>query len=306
MHERRPAQAFNGPLLVSLPFRNGLLILLLFTSIAAFWQPLSALYLLTREQSHYSHLLLVPLVSAYVFYQHRKVILASSEWSPLPGVMVVGLGAVGSWYASRAATGVDYVSLSTLSFVLVIWGVFLFCYGPAIRRAFSFGLLFLLCMVPFPAAVLHSIIVFLQRSSVEGTDLGFSLLNIPVVRNDIVFALPNITIRVDEGCSGIRSTVSLIITSIVAGQFFLRSGWAKLSLVAIVVPLAMMDNILRIMGLSLLANYVDKSFLVDGSLHDLGGHVLFVVSMVVLICLLSLLRRLEQEPRFYSSVRAEA
>jgi exosortase len=159
-------------------------------------------------------------------------------------------------------------------------------------------------MVPFPAGLLHTIIVFLQGSSVEGTDLGFSLLNVPVIRHDITFALPNITIRVDEGCSGIRSIISLVITSLVAGHFVLRSMWAKLSLVALVVPLAIIDNIFRIIGLSLLANNVDRKFLFDGGLHDLGGHTLFVISVTVLILLLSALRRLEQGPRLYTPLRA--
>ena len=77
---------------------------------------------------------------------------------------------------------------------------------------------------------------------------------------------------------------------------FSSSALAKLSLVAIAVPLAIMDNIFRIIGLSLLANYVNTRFLLDGSLHDLGGHVLFVVSIAILIVLLSLLRRVEQRP----------
>jgi hypothetical protein len=62
----------NWPLPISLTLRNGLFVFLLLISIAVFWQPLSALYLFTQEQSHYSHLLLVPLVSAYIFYQHLK------------------------------------------------------------------------------------------------------------------------------------------------------------------------------------------------------------------------------------------
>ena len=195
MHERRLFHRFNWPLPISLALRNGLVVVLLLSSIAVFWQPLSALYVLTREQSHYSHLLLVPFVSAYVFYQQRKVILTSGEWSPVSGLMMVGLGAFGYWEAARVTNGVDYVSLSTLALVIVTWGIFLFCYGPGICRTFSFGLFFLLCMVPFPAGLLHTIIVFLQRSAVEGIDLGFSLLNVPVIRDDTVFVLQNITIR---------------------------------------------------------------------------------------------------------------
>ena len=160
-------------------------------------------------------------------------------------------------------------------------------------------------MVPFPAALLHAIIVFLQHSAAEAVDIGFSLLGVPVIRNDIVFGLPNITIRIDEGCSAIRSALSLFITSVVVGHFFLRSSWAKLGIAVAMVPLAIIDNGIRIVGLSLLANYVDKSFLLDGRLHDLVGHLVFVLSITVLIVLISLLRSLEQGSWFYSPVRSE-
>lgn len=305
MHERRLVQTLSLPLPISVTARNSLLLFLLLTTIAVFWQPLSALYSVTQEQLHYSHLLLVPFVSLYVFYLNRKVILTSGEWSPWSGMIMVGLGAIGYWEAGRATSGVDYVSFTTLALVVVIWGIFLLCYGPGTCRKFSFGLLFLLCMAPLPAGLLHAIIVFLQHSAAEVTGIGFSLLGVPVIRNDIVFGLPNITIRVDEGCSAIRSALSLVITSIVAGHFFLRSTWAKLSLVVTVMPLAIINNGVRIVGLSLLANYVDRSFLLDGRLHDLVGHIVFVFSITILIVLISLLRRFEQRPKFYSLSRAE-
>jgi exosortase len=298
-------QSFSWPLPISLTIRNGLLLFLLLTSIAAFWEPLSELYSLTQKQSHYSHLFLIPLVSLYVFYLNRKIILASREWSPLSGLFMVGLGAIGYWGAGQATTGVDYVSLATLAFVCVIWGIFLFCYGPGTCLSMSFGLLFLLCMVPFPAALLHAIIVFLQRSAAEVTDILFSLIGISMIRDDIVFALSNITIRVDEGCSAVRSAISLIITSIVAGHFFLRSPWAKFGVVVFMIPVAIIDNALRIVGLSLLANYVNKSFLTDGRLHDGGGYVMFGLSITILLVFISLMRRWEQRPRSFSPLRPE-
>ena len=294
-------QKFSWPLPISLTMRNWLVLVLLLVTIAVFWEPLSALYSLTREQSHYSHLLLVPLVSLYVFYLNRKVILSSGEWSPLLGLFLVGLGVIGYWEAGRANNAVDYLPFTTMAFVVVTCGIFLLCYGPSTCRTFSFGLLFLLCMVPFPAALLHAIIVFMQRSAAEVTNMVFSLLGVPLIRDDIVFGLSNITIRVDEGCSAIRSALSLIITSIIAGHFSLRSLWAKFGIVVLMVPVAIIDNALRIVGLSLLANHVDKSFLTDGRLHDGGGYVMFALSITILLVLLSLLRRLEKQPSFSSS-----
>jgi exosortase len=305
MHRARPSQTFLWLLPFNLAMRSKISVFLLLVTIATFWEPLAALYRLTQEQSHYSHLLLVPLVSLYVFYLHRDLILSSSESSPWSGLIMVGLGAIGYWQAGQAIHGVDYVALATLAFVVVIWGVFLLCYGQGACRHASFGLLFLLCMVPFPGSWLHTVIVFLQHSAAEAVDIGFSVLGVPVIRNDIVFGLPNITIRIDEGCSAIRSALSLFITSIVAGHFFLRSTWAKLGIVLAMVPLAIIDNGVRIVGLSLLANYVNKVFLLDSRLHDLGGYFTFALSITILIVLISALRRLERGSWFYSPVRSE-
>jgi exosortase len=284
---------------VGLKVRNVLAFFLLISTIVWFWQPLAALYSLTQKQSHYSHLLLVPLVSLYVFYVDRKILLSSKRWSPVYGLLLVVVGALGYWEAGRGTSGVDQVCFTTLALVVVTWGVFLFCFGLDTCRKFSFGLLFLLCMVPFPAALLHAIVVFLQRSAAEVTDMVFSLLNVPVIRDDIVFGLSNMTVRIDEGCSAVRSALSLIITSIVAGHFSLRSPWAKFGVVVLTIPVAIIDNALRIVGLSLLANYVDKSFITDGRLHDGGGYVMFGLSITILLVLLSLLRRWEQRPKLF-------
>jgi exosortase len=306
MQERRLLHTFHWPLSIDLTLRNGLFVFLLLIPIAAFWQPLSGLYRLTQEELHYSHLLLVPLVSLYAFYNDRKVIYASATWSPLYGTLLMGLGAIGYWAAGQGTNGVDNLFFSILALVVITWGSFLFCYGPGAWRTNSFGLLFLLFMVPLPPVVIHAIIVFLQRSAAELTAIDFSLFGVPVIRDDIVFRLSHITISVDEGCSAIRSAISLVISSVVGGHFFLRSMWTRLSIVALVVPLAIINNGFRIVLLSVLANYVDTSFLTDGSLHDLVGHFIFVCSIIILIVLISLARRFELRTSFFSAVPAEA
>jgi exosortase/archaeosortase family protein len=75
---------------------------------------------------------------------------------------------------------------------------------------------------------------------------------------------------------------------------FLRSGWAKLALVLVVVPLAIVKNAFRIVGLSLLANYVDRTFITDSVLHKSGGIPLFLLSLIVLGLLTWLLKYLEK------------
>jgi exosortase/archaeosortase family protein len=71
------------------------------------------------------------------------------------------------------------------------------------------------------------------------------------------------------------------------------------------VPLAIINNGIRIIGLSLLANHVDKSFLLDGRLHDLVGHAVFIFSITILIVLITTVRRLERRSRLLLPVQAE-
>lgn len=279
--------------------RHGVFLLVLTAVIAAFWEPLNDLYALSDKQEHYSHIVLIPWLSLYAFYVDRAKILSSKEWNPFLGLALMALGAFGSWQVDAAIAGPDVLSAKILGFAIVCWGAFIFCYGVAAARAFSFGLLFLLCMVPLPAAVLTAAVTFLQRSSAEVTDVVFGVLGIPYYRDGFIFRLSNLTIHIAEECSGIRSTLSLVITSLVAGHFFLRSWWGKWALVIVVVPLAIVKNAFRIVGLTMLANYVDPSFITDSALHRYGGIPLFVVSLAILLFLAWLIRGIEKRTGYY-------
>ena len=311
LHDRKPAgeranrleggpiQALSRPLPFSTKTRNGLFLLLLLAAFAWFWQPLVSLFYLTQQHEHYSHIVLIPCLSMYVLYLHRKVIFASREWSPWLGSFVIGMGAWCYWFADAAIFAPDQLSMTILAFVVMCWGIVVSCFGVTLCRKVSFGLLFLLFMVPFPTFLLDAIVGFLQRSSTEATGVLFSVLGVPVFRQGFVFSLSDFTIHVAEECSGIRSALSLFITSLVAGHFFLRSVWGNLGLVAVVVPLAIVKNAFRIVGLSLLANYVDPTFITNSALHRSGGIPLFLLSLVVLFSLVWLLRRSEKKLGYY-------
>ena len=148
--------------------------------------------------------------------------------------------------------------------------------------------------------LLDAVIGFLQRSSAEATAVLFSGSRRPgFFGRGFVFSLSNLTIHVAEECSGIRSFLSLFITSLVAGHFFLRSAWGKMGLVAVVVPLAIVKNAFRIVGLTLLANYVDPTFITNSVWHRRGGIPLFLLALVVLFSLVWLLRRSERKHGYY-------
>ena len=287
-------RAMSQPLPFGAYIRNGLSLLLITAAIAAFSVPLRVLYALSQTQEHYSHIILIPFISLYILYLGRRPVLASREWSPLGGAVLAGVGAW--WYWQLGATAVDSDALpqTILSFLLVCWGIVTASFGIRSWRHASFGLVFLLFMVPFPQWLLDAFIGFLQRGSAEATDMLFGILGTPVFREGFVFSLSNFTIHVAEECSGIRSALSLVISSLVAGYLFLRTPWARVVLVTVVIPLALIKNAVRIVALALLANYVDPSFITNSVLHRSGGIPLFFMSLAILAGLVWLLRRAEK------------
>ena len=102
--------------------------------------------------------------------------------------------------------------------------------------------------------------------------------------------LPKFVIEIADECSGIRSSIALLLTSLMVGHMFLRTWWKKALLVAAIFPMAMLKNGIRIVSLSLLASYVDPGFL-TGQLHHDGGIVFFLLSLALLAPLFLLLCR---------------
>jgi len=251
------------------------------------------------QQEHYSHIILVPLVSASLFFLERKRIFSHVETGWGPGLGLLVAGALLSWLGQRhsaALSGNDQLSIAMFP-VVVIWvGAFLLCYGARAFRVGLFPVLFLFLMVPIPDFFLDRAVFWLQTGSAEASYVLFQLLGVPVLRTGFIFSLPGVPFEVAKECIGIRSSLVLVIMSLLAGHLFLRSVWTKAVLTLATLPLLIVKNGIRIVTLSLLSIYVDPSFL-TGSLHHRGGIVFFLLALVLLAPVLRLLQKWERTER---------
>ena len=100
-------------------------------------------------------------------------------------------------------------------------------------RAALFPLLFLAFMVPIPSMLLDGLIFLLRSGSADAVAGLFSLTGTLYYREGFVFTLPSVVIEVAEECSGIRSSIALVLTALLAGHMWLDSGWKKAVLVAV-------------------------------------------------------------------------
>jgi exosortase/archaeosortase family protein len=101
-----------------------------------------------------------------------------------------------------------------------------------------------------------------------------------------------VSIEVAKECSGIRSSMVLLILALVIVHFCLKKFWTKVLFVAIGLFMMILKNGIRIATLTLLAIYVDPGFLY-GRLHRQGGITFFLLALLLLLPVLRLLQRSE-------------
>jgi exosortase C (VPDSG-CTERM-specific) len=266
--------------------------------------PLSKLVLFAVNSSLYSHILLIPFISAYLLRLQGKQLGVPAASSPRPDRLLaivpilLGVGlligyrvGLDSGWKPAADDSLSLHAAAALS--LFYAGCLLLIDIPSLRRV-AFPLALLIFAIPFPDRVYHAIESFLQYRSADAAYLLFNLTGMPVWRNETDFKLPGFSLGVAPECSGIHSSLVLFISSLLAAHMLLRSNWSRIVFVAVVIPLGILRNGFRIWVLGELCVQLSHDW-INSELHHRGGPIFFVLSLVPLFALLFLLRRLEKK-----------
>ena len=213
--------------------------------------------------------------------------------------MAAGAALIASraWAFKTGVTMDTEVSLgiSTLSFLLLAVGLAAAMLGVRILRTFAFPAALLLLMVPFPAPVTNWIEGVLQHGSAAAAVGLLRLCGTPVFFSDLSLQLQTITLEVAPECSGLRSTLALFITSLIAGHLLLRSPWRRSVLVLVVFPLAILRNGFRVFVIGELCVHIGPQ-MIDSYIHRHGGPIFFALSLVPFFSVLYVLMRMEKAP----------
>jgi exosortase len=276
--------------------KDWLFVLFTAVTLALALPPLVDLLRTRWLSEYYSHIYLIPIVSAYLMFRRRKEMFRGTASAHPWGVLAAAAG-VGLYVAGRFLGGELDVraSLTTLGALLFWCGSYLVLYGKSGSRRAFFPFAFLLFAVPIPALIIEKIIAVLVVGSASMTHLLFAVLGVPFVHEGPVFHLPGFSIKVAQECSGIRSSLALLITTVLAGQIFLKRFWRQAVLAVAVLPVALFKNAIRIVTLYVLSYFVDMRIIMGGFLHRSGGFIFFGLGLFVLGSILWLLRRGESQ-----------
>jgi len=263
-------------------------------SLLVFHTPLTSVLALSLGDQRYRHILVIPLICAFLIHSERRRIFRVCQWRPRLGAVLLA-AAVPVVVLPRQMffANADTALFSGVLATILVWAAgFVFCYGTQAFRSALFSFCFLLLTVPLPTTWLDQIVFALQKGSAEASYVLFRVLGVPVLHEGFHFSLPGVNIEIAQECSGINSSLALFIAGLLSAYLFLRSTWSKALLIAVVVPLLIVKNALRIVTISWLAVYVSRDYL-NGNLHHHGGIPFSLVGLALLFLSVMALRRSE-------------
>ena len=268
-------------------------------SLLIWWQPIAATLTLALRQDAYTHILLILPISIGLIVMEWK----RRKWKPSPsiptGLALLGLavliGVAGlRWGRVDIFTGDVRLSLEMLAVVTWWIGSFVGCFGGRAFWGCVFPLFFLLWLIPMPEFALGRVVSFLQQGTPSFARLLLATVGVPVAQDGTKLMVPGLSLEVAQECSSVRSSMMLVVSSMVMSYLLLRSFWGRTLVILTSIPIAVAKNGLRVFTLAVLGAYVDPRIL-NSPLHHQGGIIFFLLSLASLFVLIWLVRWAEDK-----------
>ncbi|HTR37127.1 MAG TPA: exosortase/archaeosortase family protein [Bryobacteraceae bacterium] len=220
--------------------------------------------------------LLLPPLAFYVAWIHRSRTFSVPAEMDRRGLFVTAFACL-SFLAGRLASE-EFTT--RISFVVLLTGVIWTFWGLKRLKTLAFPMLLLATMVPLPALLYNSLAAPLQLFA---SDLGSRVAQaagIALFRDGNIIQLANISLGVEEACSGLNSLSALCVGALLFGYINCSRLVNRIAVFLLAIPLAIAINVLRIAGTAILADY-NQDFAM-GFYHMFSGWLVFVVGATAL------------------------
>ena len=224
---------------------------------------------------------------------HGPIVLATGLWllwrrgdsfktGSKPGLIwltVVGLALALALYIFGRAY--DYISLEVLGFYGVCVAFLHAYFGMAPLFKNWFPLFYLGFIVPPPGWFIDQITAPLKEFVSFAATGAIEMMGIPITREGVTLFVAQYQLLVEDACSGMNSLVGLIAISLFYIYLLRNASWRySLVLLCLVIPIAIIANIIRIIVLVLLTYFFGDA-VAQGFLHNLAGLFLFATALML-------------------------
>ena len=232
------------------------------------------------QDSYFSHGYLIPVVSAYLIYLKRnQLILIPHSTSH------IGLGFIIMALLLHIFAVIGNIHfISGFSILIYVSGCCLYLLGLDLTKKISFPIFFLIFMCPIPSEIIDVVALPFKSMATSLSLHIIGLLGIPYIREGFRIHLPLATFIVGTPCNGMRSLISFLALGFLLLYFIRTSLWKKVLLFALILPISILFNGMRIAILLWVANtYGQDAASPESYLHDGSGILVFILGLATLM-----------------------
>jgi exosortase B len=204
-----------------------------------------------------------------------------------PWVTALGLGiGVPAYIFGRAF---DFISIEVAAMLLTFLAVGYAYFGAAAIRLLWFPIFYLGFIIPIPGWALDAVTLPLKMLVSQVVTDVLAWFGYPVARGGVTIYVASYQLLVEDACAGLNSLVSLSAIGLFY-VYMIRGSNIRYSilLLALVIPIAIAANIVRVAGLVLITYYFGNAA-AQGYLHNFAGMVTFVSALLFIFLIDKLL-----------------
>lgn len=273
----RKGLPFDWQAVVSSPaFVPGVIVLL--GTVALFWQMVSFLPdLWNSEDGYYSHGWLVPFISGFIIFKSWPKIHERQVKPFWPAAIPLGVCLYVALVAAR--TDIDVVSSATLVATLLssIWMLA----GTRWLTALALPTLYLLFALPIWTMAIE---IYTNPLQLASTQVAYQMLRVggfePYMPDPSTIHLSQFTLNVAVPCSGLKLLLALSAFTAFFMMIANLKVWGNIIMVAMIIPLALFINGLRIALIGVVGNIYGHD--AGMQFHDYSGYITLVVCFIIL------------------------
>jgi exosortase len=269
-------------------FSDGVLVTgLAVLAIAAAWPIWAEIFRVGLESEEQSHVLIAPVVVAWLAYLRRdRLLYVGPRWS-LVGPLVVLSGLALTVFGQRQLWDI----FEQFGVIVMLIGAVVTITGPWMAAMLYPSLGAMVFLMHVPGRLRQEIALPLQDYSAAITEFFLGVLQFPIARQGNQLIINGQEVGIAEACNGMRMVTALALVSYAFVFSVPMRNWVRVLILAASPIVALGVNVTRLVPTTLMYGYAE-----EGSadlFHDVSGWAALLVALAVLWVFLAVLRWLE-------------
>ncbi len=230
------------------------------------------------EDSYYSHSLLIPFIAGYLLWRKRDELAQAPMRADWRGLLIAFIGLL----LFIPGTFADMLTFSGLSLIAILVGAVWALYGPSVIRICAFPILYLLFMMPISTALLEPVAFSLRLLSTKMASGWLALFGQHGIAEGTSIIFSTMRVEVPNACSGMQSLMALVAALSAFVYIGRGSLWRRLLLLAVIPPVLVVSNGLRIALIAMIARLFGMD-VAEGPLHGTSSALVFLLTFLAIL-----------------------